>query len=155
MKLLGSTNGEKVIASISHYDYINLDGMMRDGGQPHTNHYAGYTRGGGGKTVWFEVPQTFAELFADYNCNKNHKYGIWDIKDVRILEKEEFPDTDSIEEKSQNFIWGTNGINGNEKTKYVLLKDCSLEHLRAIIAHVRHISEETKTVIEYLIAQKS
>jgi hypothetical protein len=158
MKLLGQTNRKEIVASISHYDYVAAgegeDRICQDGGQIHTNHYAGYSRSWG-ETVWFEVPQTFAELFEDYQFNKKRKYGIWNIEDVRILSKEEWPDVDSIEVKAENFIWGTNGVDSKQKKRYVLLKDCSLDHLKNIIANVPSIHEETREVIEYLISQKS
>lgn len=154
MKLLGRTNQKQVVASISRHDYVSSgEGENRicdDGGQPHTNHYAGYSRGWG-ETVWFEVPQTFAELYADYQFVKNRKYGIWNVEDVRILPKSEWPDVGLIEEKAENYIWGNRGIDGKDELKYILLKDCSLNHLKAIIANVGSIHEETRLVIEYLI----
>ena len=157
MKLLGATNQKQVIASISHYDCVSAgegaDYIMCDGGQPHTNHYAGYSRGSGG-TVWFEVPQTFAELYEDYQFNKTRKYGIWNIKDVRILPKEEYPDVDSIEEKSEAFCWGTRGSLGKDELKYILLKGCSLDHLKNILKNVPHLHEGTREVIEYLIDKR-
>lgn len=160
MKLFGSTNGKQVVASMSRHDYVSVgegeDRICQDGGQAHTNHYAGYTKGWG-KRIVFEVPQTFAELFSDYQYNqgeKPRKYGIWDIEDVRILPKEEWPNVDSIEEKVENFVWGSNGPDGKEKLKYVLLKDCSLDHLKNIIKNVHSIHEGTKEVIEYLIKNK-
>ena len=155
MKLIGSTDGKKVIASMSSYDCVSCGELLRDGGQPATNMYAGYTRGYG-KVVCFEVPQDFSELYYDYNCNhKNRKYGIWNIEDVKILEKEDWPDFDSMEEKAENFIWGTRGEYGDQPIKYVLLKNCSLDHLKAIIKTQRSIHEETKKVIKYLIGKKS
>jgi len=163
MKLIGRTNGKQVIASISHYDYVSVgegdDHICADGGQILTAQYAGYDRGWG-TVIWFEVAQNFAELYSDYQFRSTRsgvqrKYGIWNIEDVKILEKKDWPDVDSIEEKSKNFCWGTNGPDGKEKTHYVLLKDCSIEHLKAILANVPHIGEETKKVIEYLIQKKS
>jgi hypothetical protein len=155
MKLFGVTDGKKVIASMSHYDYISLDGLVADGGQPLTNHYGGYSRFWG-ERVWFEVPQGFDELYYDYNCcNKNRKYGIWNIEDVRILKEVEYPDVDSVEEKSENFIWGTRGVNGDELLKYVLLKNCSADHLQKIIANVKHLQPETEKVIWHLLAKKT
>jgi hypothetical protein len=158
MKLLGKTNRKEIIASISHYDYVAAgegeDRICHDGGQPHTNHCAGYSRSCG-ETVWFQVPQTFAELFEDYQFNKKRKYGVWKFSKAKILPKNKWPDINSIEVKAENFIWGTNGVDGKQKTRYVLLKDCSLDHLKAIIKNVKHLHEETREVIEYLIAQKS
>ena len=157
MKLLGATNQKQVVASISHYDCVSAgegaDYIMCDGGQPHTNHCSGYSRKSG-KTVWFEVTQTFAELFEDYQFNKIRKYGVWNIEDVRILPKEEYPDVDSIEEKSEAFCWGTRGSLGKDELKYILLKGCSLDHLKNILNDVPHLHEGTCEVIEYLIDKR-
>lgn len=156
MKLLGVTDGKTIVASMSHYDYITHGELMADGGNPLTNKYAGYNRFSGGETLWFEVAQDFEELFNDYNHNnKNRKYGVWKIEDVRILKKEEWPDCESIEELSRNYLWGTNGSDGKEKLKYVLLKNCSLDHLKAIIKTQGSIHSKTKEVIEYLISEKT
>lgn len=157
MKLLGRTNQKQVVASISRHDYVSSgegeDQICDDGGQSHTNHYAGYSRGWG-ETVWFEVPQTFAELYEDYQFNKTRKYGVWNIEDVRILPKEEYPDIDSIEEKSEAFCWGTRGSLGKNELKYILLKSCSLDHLKNILKNVPHLHEGTREVIEYLIDKR-
>ena len=156
MKLLGRTNGKIVVASMAHRDYVAADGLMMDGGQPTTNHYAGYNRySQEGRVITFEVPQTFAELFTDYQTNKERKYGIWNIEDVRILPDEEWPDITSMEEKAQNFIWWNRGLSGREPVTYTLLKDCSISHLKAILTHVSNISQETKQVIEYLISKNN
>jgi hypothetical protein len=162
MKLLGRTNQKQVVASVSHYECVSAgegaDYIMCDGGQPHTNHFAGYSRGAG-EVVWFEVPQTFAELFEDYQFRSTRsgiqrKYGIWNIEDVRILPKEEWPDINSIEVKAENFIWGTNGVDGKQKTRYILLNECSLDHLKNILNNVPHLHEGTREVIEYLIDKR-
>lgn len=159
MKLLGVTNGKKVIASMSHYDCVFEGDLMADSGQPLTNHYGGYSRfsvGGDKKVVWFEIPQSFADLYNDYQFNqKNRKYGIWNIEDVKILDESEYPDTDSIEEKSKNFIWGHRGINQDQPLQYVLLCERPLDHLQNILKNVPSVHFETKEVIKYLIAQKS
>ena len=157
MKLLGRTNGKQVCASIARHDYVSVgegeDRIADDGGAILTNHYAGYSRGWG-ERIWFQVPQTFAELYSDYQFNsKDRKYGIWNIEDVRILPENEWPDVDSIEEKSQSFCWGTAGKEGKEKTRYVMLKDCPIEHLKSILTNVSHVSPETREVIEHLISK--
>jgi hypothetical protein len=137
MKLLGVTNGKQVLASVSHYDCRTFgegeDYIMHDGGALGTPNHAGYNRKWG-KSIWFEVPQDMAELYNDYNqsLNSPRKYGIWNLKDVKILSPEEFPDTESFEWKAENEIWGTNGPDGTLPTTYVLLKDCSKEHLQKI-----------------------
>ena len=73
MKLLGRTNGKRVVASISHYDCVSdgegEDYIMADGGAILANGYAGYTRGWG-EVIWFEIPETFAELYSDYQSTQ-------------------------------------------------------------------------------------
>jgi len=133
MKLLGVRNEKYLVASISHYDCNGIDDLMADGGQPGTVNYAGYNRLSG-ERVWFEVPQTFGELFTDYNIKNKRKYGVWEIKDVKILDNQgDWPDTDSFEYKVKQTVWGTNGINGDQPTKYVHLVDCATDHLKAIL----------------------
>jgi hypothetical protein len=153
MKLFGLTNGKIVVASISHYDYVMEDGVMMDGGQPHTNHYAGYNRYSGGRHVVFEVPQTFAELYEDYNLNKSRKYGIWNIEDVKILEPSEYPDPKDPKWKIENAIWGTRGKSGEEPLHYIHLKDATTTHLAAILSTER-ISPELKEIINQILKTK-
>jgi len=137
MKLLGVTNGKQVLASVAHYDYRIFgegeDYIMCDGGVLGTPGHAGYNRKWG-KSIWFEVPQNMAELYNDYNqsLHSPRKYGVWPIEDVRVLTPKEYPDTESFEWRAEHEIWGTNGPDGNLPTTYVLLKDCSKEHLQKI-----------------------
>jgi|SRR6478736_6581558 len=154
MKLIGRSNGKHCIASIAHYDYVFHDGMMADSGQPGTLQFGGYTRfGGEGKTVWFEVGQNFAELYNDYNLSarQKRKYGIWDSEKVKELPKEQWPDTNSLEYRAENAIWGTNGPDGTLPTTYVMMKDCSKEHLENILAllKTRFSTERTQELIKY------
>ena len=136
MKLLGVTNNKQVLTSVAHYDCRSCgegeDYIMMDGGVININH-AGYNRRWG-KVVWFEIPQTMAELYNDWNnsLHSPRKYGIWNIEDVKILSPEEYPNTSSFEWQVNNQIWGTNGLNGDEPTRFVLLKDCSKDHLAKI-----------------------
>lgn len=137
MKLKGFTNGDKIVASVARYDYISLgEGdsyIMADGGQPNLGDSEGYSRFWG-KKIWFEVPQTFAELYNDWR--KSHreprKYGVWNYNEVKILSPEEVPNTESFEWQAENSIWGTLGINGDKPVSFVMLKDCSCEHLKKI-----------------------
>lgn len=159
MKLLGRASKNYCIASIAHYDYVFHDGMMADSGQPGTLQFGGYTRfGGEGETMWFEVKQNFAELYNDYNLSarQKRKYGIWKRSEVRILPKEEWPDTNSFEYLAENAIWGTNGINGDQPTKYVHLKDCTLDHLENILAllKTRCGTEKMQKIVQHWIDKK-
>jgi len=133
MKLLGYHNHKHVVASMARHDYNAIDDIMMDGGALGTMQYGGYTRSNG-KPIWFEVPESFAELYNDYRDNRaNRKYGIWKLEDVKILSPEEIPDTESFEWQAEQAIWGTNGLDGKQRTKYVHLKDCSKEHLEKIV----------------------
>lgn len=153
MKLLGKTNGEKFIASLHHYHYVNCDDMVCDGGQPHTNFYSGYTNFSmSGQTVWFEVNADFAEIYNKYH-RKEFK-GIWDVKQGRILTPEEYPDVDDMSVKADNYIWGTSGKDGKSPLKYVLLKNCETDHLHNILVNVKHIHPESKRVIEYILKNR-
>lgn len=147
MKLLGYHNGKQVVASMARHDYNAIEGAMADSGQPSTLQYGGYNRWNG-KSIWFQVPQSFAELYNDYRDNAaNRKYGIWDLKDVKILSPEEIPDTESFEWRAENAIWGTKGIDGTQRTKYVHLKDCSKEHLEKIVELCK--VRDAKDVLQY------
>lgn len=153
MKLLGFHNNKQIVASITRYDYRTVgkgdDRILMDGGQ-------GLFGQCWGEKVWFEVPETFAELYNDWNLNKPRKYGLWDLADVRLLPPEEIPDIDSFEWAAENAIWGTNGLDGKSQTKYVLLKDCELDHLQKIaeICELRR-NAELKKIVDYWIKQKS
>jgi len=149
MKLLGVKNDKIVIASISHYDCIIEDDLLADGGQILTNNYAGYTRFRG-EVCWFEIPQTYAELYEDYNLCKPRKYGIWKLEDVRLLNDEEFPDPQDPQWKIENAIWGTRGKNGEFSIHYIHLKDATKEHLESILLTER-ISDTTREIINHIL----
>ena len=165
MILVGSKNHTHVIASISGYDCVtngeDKEFILHDGGQPGTNFYSGYGRFSG-KSVLFEVPQTFAELFNDYQFNRPRKYGTWRIDEVRILNEEEIedfykivgPDRENDHYLYENTLWGTRGKNGDEPLRYVSLKDCEIDHLYAI-KDTQSISHDTTLAINYWISKKS
>ena len=160
MKLFGVTNGKKILTSVSHYDYRSYgdgeDYIMMDGGVSNTSEHAGYNRFSvTGKRLWFEVPQDYAQLYNDWNLNRPRQYGLWDIEDVKILSPEEIPDTDSFEWKAEHEIWGTNGLDGNQLTTYVLLKDCSKDHLEKISALCeKRGNVELKKIADYWMSTK-
>jgi len=136
MKLRGYTNGKKIVSSIAHYDFRTYgegdDYIMADGGQPGIGDFAGYSRHWGGR-IWFEVPQDHATLYEDWRHNRNNRlYGIWDFDDVELLAEDDIPDTNSLEWRAENAIWGTRGVNGDQPTTFVMLGECSKEHLENI-----------------------
>jgi DNA-directed RNA polymerase subunit F len=46
------------------------------------------------------------------------------------------------------FKWGTYGKDGKQPLRYVLLKDMSVEHIKAILETQPHLSDEQKTILE-------
>lgn len=159
MKLLGVTNGKQVLASVAHYDCRTFgdgeDYIMQDGGQ-NIDESFGYNRKWG-KSIWFEIPQTYAELYNDWNnsLNSSRKYGIWNLADVKILTPEEYPDINSFEWRAENAIWGTNGLNGDQPTTYVLIKDCEKNHLKKISELCeKRGNKDLKEIVDYWFAKK-
>jgi hypothetical protein len=155
MILMGTANDTHVVASVDHYNYISKHGVMADGGQPHTLEYAGYSRHGGGRTIWFEVPQTFADLYADYYCNpvEKRQYGCWELKDVRVLSEDEVSKMDFDVEKRKHSVWGTRGKDGKSPLKFVLLEECDSDHLVNILEHT-HASPERRNIIKQILADR-
>lgn len=152
MKLLGITDGVKVIASVGCHDYVTINDIMHDGGQPGTHQYAGYNRYRG-DSAYFEVPQTYAELYTDYQINygnRKRSYGIWDIGDVSLLDFDNVEKCDTFEYEVSQAIWGTRGIDGDELLKFVHLVDCSTTHLKAIL-NSQKISNNYIKIIDYII----
>lgn len=160
MKLIGVTNGKQILTSVAHYDYRSFGSgenyIMMDGGVCGLNDF-GYNRFSvTGEKLWFEVPQTYAELYNDWNRNIPRKYGLWNLEDVRLLSPEEIPDTDSFQWRAENTIWGTNGPSGTDLTTYVLLKDCGQNHLQKIakLCKKRGIGDVAE-IAEYWLNQKT
>lgn len=160
MKLLGFHNNKHVVASMARHDYNSFgegdDRIMADGGQPNIGDSAGYNKHWG-KPIWIEVTQNYAELYNDWNQSLNSKrqYGMWNIEDVKILSPEEYPDTDSFEWRAEHEIWGTNGLDGNQPTTYVLLKNCEKNHLEKISALCGKRGDvELKKIADYWLSTK-
>ena len=157
MKVLGVKNEKYFIASAGHHDYIEIDDLMVDGGQPGCTGYAGYTRHCG-ERCWAEIPITFAEFYTDYqlSLNKERQYGIWMFKplsgkcQVRILNKDEIPDTESFVWRVENALWGTRGKDGKQPFKYIHLLNADKEHLQNI-SDFNFLSEETREIVDFLL----
>lgn len=157
MKLLAAISNTHAVFSVSHHDCnVAPDGTMADGGQPGLQNYAGYTRASRGMK-WIELPDvSFDKLYTDYNNGgKNRKYGIHPLSEVRLLEENEIPDVDSFEWKKENFIWGTNGPNGDKPLKFILLADADTPHLKAILANCPHIAGKlSEKIILSILAER-
>ena len=54
----------------------------------------------------------------------------------------------SDEEVYNKLLWGTYGKYGNQPLTWVLLKDCSREHLEAILATQKHLGPDAEKVIK-------
>jgi hypothetical protein len=150
MKLLGLTDGKKVIASLSNHHCVTCNDMMMDGGQVHTNSYSSYNRfSTNGTMVWFEVEQEFDVLWDMWN--RGEFDGIWDASEVKLLKKAPKITTAFC---AENYIWGTRGVDGDQRLKWVLLKNCTKDHLQNILKSVSNIAENTTKIIKYLIKKK-
>jgi len=130
---------------------------MADGGQPNTFGFSGYTRGRG-ESCWFEVPQTFSELYEDYTfCgfrHKKRKYGVWKLEDVKILDESEWPKDDDMDLLIENTIWGTYGKDGGEDLHYIHLKDADTDHLNNILTQGLP-SDELKNIIGTILVRRN
>ena len=154
MKILGAYNERWFISSIGRHDYVNTDGLMIDGGIPGCGDYAGYNRHNG-TLGWAQVPQTFAELFTDYRMAVERKYGIWPIKDVKILEESQYPDTESHEWKMENCVWGTRGKQGSEDFKFIRVVDAETDHLQAILDTQQPLRADIQQIIVEVLEKRS
>jgi hypothetical protein len=160
MKVFGVTDGKYFVASAGHYDFIGIADLFTDGGQPGTIDYAGYTKHRGVE-CWAEIKDlTYAEFYTDYqNSSRERQYGIWMFKplagecQVRILDPEEIPDTESMVWRKEMAIWGTRGIKGDQPLKYIHLKDADTEHLEAIL-ETQRVSPQTAEVITSILDQR-
>jgi len=147
MKVIGAANNKWFIASAGWHDCVSFDGMMRDGGIPGTDQYAGYTRGSG-KSCWAEIPITFADFYNDYLSGGERKYGVWKIEDVRILSQDEIPNIESEEWILKNALWGTRGVNGEQPLKYIHLWDAEEDHLIKIRDEYPKMEEKVNRILE-------
>lgn len=153
MKLLATVNETHAVFSVGHHDFRMANGLMADGGQPGLQDWAGYTRASHPQR-WIELPNvTFAELYTDYACSQKRLYGIHTFHQVRLLEEKEIPDTCSFEWQLENMVWGTRGPKGNQPLRYILLKDASTDHLKAILDH--GCALKIQNTIRYILCTRS
>ena len=150
MKILATLSHDWAVFSVAPHDFVKAeDGTMADGGQPWWS--GGYVRSSGVQS-WIEVSGVDAAILAnDYLYGDPRKYGVLRRRDVKEVPKHEWPDIDSFQYKLETKIWGTRGVSGREKLSYVLLKDCSASHLRAILETQPHIGATTKEIINHIL----
>lgn len=102
---------------------------------------------------WIEIPDiTYADLYNDWNF-KEDKYGIHEVKDVKVLDYE--PDIKSIAWKAENQIWITNGKDGNEQSRAICLNRAETSHLEAILENCPHISNELRQIINHILKSRN
>lgn len=60
-------------------------------------------------------------------------------------------DDESVSEMAEKLLWGTYGEDGKDPFKWKLLKDCTREHLYAILTSGQKINKYHFDVINYLL----
>ena len=159
MKIPAFKNENIAVFSCSHHDCNGAEGIYMDGGVSGTSVYAGYNRfGGEGERCWIELPNvSFADIYNDYNESlyKPRKYGVHKLADIRILPPEEYQDTESFQWERENAIWGTCNVKGNQQTTYMLLVECSTDHLENILKNCHHISAKTIKIINSILGDRN
>lgn len=154
MKILAAIYDGHAVYSRGRHDFRTFNGISVDGG-PGVERIIGQLPD---KTFpslkWIEVKEVnYADIYNDWNSREN-KFGIHKLDEVTILEEKDCPDTDSFEWQKQTKIWGTNGPDGDQPTKYVMLIDCSSDHLNAILHHCGHISDDIRNIIKSILIDR-
>ncbi len=63
-------------------------------------------------------------------------------------------DNFSLEQCIQDMVWGTYGKDGKQPLKWVFLRECTTDHLKAILKTQKGISPRTKEVIETILRRR-
>lgn len=71
-----------------------------------------------------------------------------DLVNLSIYEK------DKVEDYVDKVVWGTRGKDGTEKFRWVLLKDCSEEHLLGILKTQPKAAEHVKRAISLILYRR-
>jgi hypothetical protein len=66
--------------------------------------------------------------------------------------KTETVKVDSLDEAILYARWGTYGVLGDRRVRWVLLKDCATDHLFAILRTQNQISNDYRTIIQSIIS---
>lgn len=148
---LQESTGE-IIYSRANHDFIQTtDGQgFMDGGQ-----LGLYNRHSGLKIVVIDLPVSYGEAYDDWN-NRTDKYGRInpeDAKNIRIVPKEEWIDRKSFEFKKYT-LWGTYGKDSKGPKRTKCLCDCETDHLQAILDTQTHIGNETRQIIQSILADR-
>jgi hypothetical protein len=155
MKIYGMIVKDKFVYSRARHDFRTYEGYSIDGGQPcSASCVRTLYKEKPPIMTWVEVKNlTLADLINDWNMKKD-KLGICDLKDVRILSKEDWPDTDSLQWEEENMVWGhyilPNSIESGYY-EYKMMWRLSTPHLKAILKTQKQISEECENYIKKLL----
>lgn len=79
-------------------------------------------------------------LFNNRLENTNAMYHLEEHELLNIM----FPDIDP----SEYMYWGTYGIDGKSKRKYILIKDMETDHIQNVLANVPTLSTRYRTLFE-------
>lgn len=155
MKIQAAIYDNYAVYSRSRHDFRTFNGISVDGG-PGIEIIVGQLPDKTFPPVrWIEIKDiNYADLYNDWNSRQD-KYGIHPLNEVTVLEEKDYQDTDSFEWKVKTAIWGTNGPDGDQPTKYIMLTDCETDHLSAILHHCGHISDETRQIIKHILKQRN
>lgn len=63
-------------------------------------------------------------------------------------------DDSPFEEIKTKLLWGTNGKNGDQPTKWIPLFECETEHLQNILKTQFHIKKETQELIKAILVER-
>jgi hypothetical protein len=74
--------------------------------------------------------------------------GRTDLTDLTIYAK------DKVEDYADKVVWGTRGKNGDEKFRWVLLKNCSEEHLLGILKTQEKAAEYVRRAVCYILHRR-
>lgn len=83
------------------------------------------------------------------------RFGATKVKDENVkIEDFGLTSESCIDEIREKLLWGTNGLKGDQPTKYLPIKELTLEHLQAIITNMLNINPMHQSVVKYWILQK-
>ena len=100
------------------------------------------------------LPQGLS-YFLDGGCDYQHIGGdLKEIREQKLIEDYSLYDDDPFETIAAKLLWKTYGPKGDQPGKHVPLKDCTLDHLKAIRDTQRHIGGILEKVVWHWIEQR-
>lgn len=145
---LKTPSGE-ILVSRANYNFVSSeDGKsFIDGGQ------GDYFRYAGGEIIRIELDVNLGQLYDDWN-RRFDKYCSFDIKDVKIVPKDQWEDRESFEWKKKEATWGSRGKDGKGELVYKRLIELETEHLLAIWA-LPYVSTTTIEIIDSILEDRT